>query len=126
MFAFMAMFAGCSNDPSEMLQGEVRCVELKILSDSVTVTLLNIDTNEDGKKRATSVVRVDATDSLTHRAISQIANMATFNYYQPLFVRLKKRSDGNYVVTEHAVMNYDIAGTPPVYTFPSDNHIAVN
>lgn len=114
------------NKAPESITGEVRGLQMKILSDSVTVTLLSVDAEADGKTRSTVTITIDPKNPVNKKILNQIKSMAENEYYQPVFARFKKLGNYDYVCTEIAVMSYDVAGTPPVYIFQSDNHIVSN
>jgi hypothetical protein len=124
--AIILGLASCSKKAPEKITGEVRGFCTKILSDSVTVTVLSIDAEENGKALATIDITVDPKDSTNKKVIQQILDMSTYGYYQPVFARFKKLENFDYVCTEIAVMNYDVMVTLPVYMFQSDQHLATN
>lgn len=90
-----------------------------------------IYTSRDDKTETASIVVQDSIGRYYEGAISvneaeKIRKSVNVNYpgYSPLYARLVKGGDKTFTFSfkEFAVMNYD-HGTPPCYTFPSDDKI---
>lgn len=131
-FLVAMVFASCSKsrveEKSEIVEGGIISIGVEELITtesglSGSAYVINLDTQEDGKRVATEKIFVDAGSFLQCLEMMKGAP-------QNQFARFQSYDDPvgytYYVLKEQAFMNYDVMGTPPVYIFSSDQKIIRN